>query len=112
MKECKELLLWICRMLLGDGLIIDMTPDRILHTPVAKGAVEKISIEEARQRCGTVLEPPIATHGFSAKVAQRHRAPAQRCVFADDQDDGSHRQLSCALGCQWNTMVPRVILYR
>ena len=61
MKECKELLLWICRMLLGDGLIIDMAPDRILHKPVARGLVEQIS---ARQRCGMVPEPPIATHGF------------------------------------------------
>ena len=64
MKECKELLLWICRMILGDGLIIDMAPDRILQKPVERGLVAQISIEEARRRCGMEPEPPVATYGL------------------------------------------------
>ena len=62
MKECKELLLWICRMILGDGLIIDMPPDRILQKPVERELVAQISIEEARRRCGMEPEPPAATY--------------------------------------------------
>ena len=71
--HCQRILVSIRDGVIGDELVVDMTPDSIMMCDRMVGSVKTIPIEHARQKCGVSPTPPV---GFGLLYKERRTMPA------------------------------------
>jgi hypothetical protein len=111
--HCQRILVSIRDGVIGDELVVDMTPDRIMMCDRMVGSVETLSIEHARQKFGVSPMPPV---GFGLFYKERRTMPADVTNKKDVQAANDTLQIFdqrapvVRIGTQWSHM--SLVLFR
>ena len=111
--HCQRILVSIRDGVIGDELVVDMTPDSIMMCDRMVGPVKTIPIGEARQKCGVSPTPPV---GFGLLFTERRKMPADVTNEKDVQAANDMLQIFdqrvplVRIGTQWSHM--SLVLFR